>query len=124
MHCLRLKQAAALPTMPWGGGGQWGGSKHKYAKMNSSRFKAILKERHMARFIAKLELSAHDVYEFFTCFCRIDKDCSGSIELDEFFDFMDLDYSRFAARAFSSMDVHHGVGSAHTLHFPEFLVGM
>ena len=71
------------------------------------------------------QLSAHDVHSFFHCFCMIDKDSSGSIDLDEFFDYMDLDYSRFAVRAFDSMDVHRGVdSSAHVLHFQEFLVGI
>lgn len=47
--------------------------------MTSARFKSILNERHLARFIAELELSDHDVYGFFELFCLIDKDSSGSI---------------------------------------------
>lgn len=66
--------------MPWGGKkGKKGKSARAAAKMTSARFKSILSERHLARFIAELELSDHDVYGFFELFCLIDKDSSGSI---------------------------------------------
>ena len=53
-----------------------------------------------------------------------DIDHSGSINFEEFFATLDLEYSAFAERAFSIMDVENTSTSYHRLEFDEFFVGV
>jgi Ca2+-binding EF-hand superfamily protein len=93
-------------------------------KPRTRRFKHIIHNAHVERFMRELEVKEDDVHALHEVFEAIDKDRSGTVELQEFFEHCDMDYTPFAARAFGAMDVLHTGDSKHSLHFQEFMIGL
>jgi Ca2+-binding EF-hand superfamily protein len=59
----------------------------------------------LEKFAAKLKISKGELMKSYKIFEKIDMDKSGQINLDEFFDFFDLEFSSFGQRCFAVMDV-------------------
>ena len=77
------------------------------------------------RIFDRLGITKKEGQKFFKMFESVDKDHSGSINLDEFFALMDLDWSSFAMKAFQNMDIDkEGAGQNNELEFSEFFVGL
>ena len=72
----------------------------------------------------KLGVKRKTVTRFFALFMRIDEDDSGMITLDEFFKYMDTDWSPFIGRAFNAMDSDHEGMSADQLEPDEWMIGL
>uniref|UniRef100_A0A7S1CAR3 EF-hand domain-containing protein n=1 Tax=Bicosoecida sp. CB-2014 TaxID=1486930 RepID=A0A7S1CAR3_9STRA len=67
-----------------------------------------------------LDIPDKEAKELFEYFFRCDEDNSGEISVKEFFDYVDLERTKFAKRAFSLFD-HDGSGQ---IDFREFVVSM
>jgi len=91
-----------------------------------SKFRLRYEERSddLKQFYDKLGLDDRDGIKMYNLFEQIDKDKSGSIRLDEFFEHFHLDFTPFAESAFLRMDVNKDIGNNCALDFPEFFVGM
>jgi|TARA_B110000208_G_scaffold181235_1_gene231749 Ca2+-binding EF-hand superfamily protein len=77
------------------------------------------------RIFDRLGITKGEGMKFFKMFEKVDKDHSGSINLDEFFKLMDLEWSSFAMKAFQIMDVDkQEAGQNNELEFSEFFVGL
>ena len=74
----------------------------------------------MEKFLQKLDISQGQVEKAFAEFEKVDKDKSGEINVDEFFDLFHLDWSEFGMEAFCAMDV----SGDHRITFVEFFVGL
>lgn len=75
-------------------------------------------------FLEKLGMPDAEAKRFYRVFEKVDSDLEGGISLDEFFDYFDLEFSSFAQRAFSIMDVDKSGGGKNSLDFGEFLAGV
>ena len=71
-------------------------------KGRGRKFTRILHNAHIARFMRELEVREQDVWLLFQVFENIDKDKSGTVDLHEFFEYCDMDFTPFAARAFAA----------------------
>ena len=71
-----------------------------------------------------MEITEKEATKFFKLFEKIDEDHSGSIEIQEFFDFFKLEMTDFARRAFEVMDFDRAKNSVGSLHYGEFFVSM
>jgi Ca2+-binding EF-hand superfamily protein len=88
------------------------------------QFKHASHCRHLDIFCDRLRVPTKQLKALFRVFGMIDQDFSNSIDLDEFFDHFDLEYSFFANRAFSVMNVDRDPSSPAQLDFAEFFVGV
>ena len=68
----------------------------------------------------RLGIDPEDLWPLYKKFESVDRDHSGEINIDEFFDHFGLEWSRFAERAFMVMEV----SGDHKLCFAEFTVGL
>jgi serine/threonine-protein phosphatase 2B regulatory subunit len=87
-----------------------GGYEHKYQDSIKS----------ISKFIQKLNIPDKDVRKVFRKFHKVDKDGSGEVGIDEFFDCFHLTWSTFGERVFLIMEV----SGDHKLGFDEFFVGL
>ncbi len=78
----------------------------------------------LSPFLDKLGMDDTECKKFYKYFEKVDEDLSGEVDLDEFFEYFDLDFSGWAQQAFKCMDVDQTQGSANSLDFGEFMAGL
>ena len=74
----------------------------------------------LRKFNGRLGIDQESLWPLYKQFEKVDRDKSGEINIDEFFDHFGLEWSRFAERAFMVMEV----SGDHKLSFAEFTVGL
>mmetsp|Transcript_611 Transcript_611/g.1785 ORF Transcript_611/g.1785 Transcript_611/m.1785 type:complete len:249 (-) Transcript_611:39-785(-) len=78
----------------------------------------------------RLKVTPSEQKKWFDQFEKIDRNLSGNVTIDEFFDYVDIEYNRFTSRVFEMFDKDHDNADRSTriarvtLQFEEFFTGL
>ena len=86
----------------------------------TEQYNQVCEDCMLRKIFGKLQLDQAVGKKFYKVFRSMDKDKSGSIDIDEFFTKFNIDYSQFSKRVFEVVDVS-GDGD---LDFGEFFIGL
>ena len=87
-------------------------------------FLASQKGTQMRRLMVKLGIKRNAVTNFFKLFAKIDEDDYGMVTLDEFFNYLRIDWIPFIGKAFRAMDTETDGMSADQLEPDEWIIGL